>query len=634
MTNLLCHRFKEKILKMTITDLIKEGTAAAVKELYDYEIEPAKVTMNVTRKEFEGDYSVVVFPYTKSAKKKPEQIGEEVGQFLVEKYDDLTNFNVIKGFLNLQVNDSYWNQYLEEIIQKDSIGKFPRNGKKIMIEFSSPNTNKPLHLGHIRNILLGWSSYKMYDALGYDVIRTQIVNDRGIAICESMLAWQLFGNGQTPEDAGEKSDHYVGHWYVEFEKHFQTEYKAWQSSVDGQYVYSTKRTKDKEGNPQEETVFFKKYKNTYFNEQSKLGKAAKELLLKWEANAPDARALWKKMNNWVYEGFDVTYKNLGVEFDQLYHESNTYLFGKTMIEEGLKNDIFYKKEDGSVWIDLEDAKLDHKLVLRSDGTSVYMTQDLGTAQIRYNDHGTEQMVYVVADEQDYHFKVLFEIMKRLSAPYAAGMYHLSYGMIDLTTGKMKSREGTIVDADDLMETVISEARNNGEERGELEDLSKEEREDIYRKIGLAALKYFIIKVNAKKRMVFNPAESVDVQGDTGPYIQYTVVRSKSVQRKAGDFDTSASVNYKNLNDSERSIIGQIYRLNETIELAAKNFDPSILANYCYDLAKSYHKFFHDHSILKAETEEAKAFRLKLNQAIGKTLTFAMGLLGIEMPERM
>jgi len=619
---------------MTITDLIKEGTAVAVKELYNHEIEPAKVTLNVTRKEFDGDYSVVVFPYTKSAKKKPEQIGEEVGNFLVEKYDDLTNFNVIKGFLNLQVKDSYWNQYLEEIIQKDSIGKLPRNGKKIMIEFSSPNTNKPLHLGHIRNILLGWSSYKLYDALGYDVIRTQIVNDRGIAICKSMLAWELFGDGATPESVGQKNDHFVGHWYVEFEKHFQTEYKAWQKSIAAQHLFSTTKKVDKEGIAESEESFFKKYKNTYFNNNSKLGKAAKELLLKWEANDSEARGLWKKMNDWVYEGFDVTYKNLGVEFDKLYFESDTYLLGKGTVEEGLKNNIFYKKEDGSVWIDLEDAKLDHKLVLRSDGTSVYMTQDLGTAQVRFDEHGTERMVYVVADEQDYHFKVLFEIMKRLGAPYAEGMHHLSYGMIDLTTGKMKSREGTIVDADDLMETVISEARANGEERGELDDLSKEQREEIYRKIGLAALKYFIIKVNAKKRMVFNPAESVDVQGDTGPYIQYTVVRSKSVQRKAGDYDTSGSVNYQNLNDQERSIIGQIYRLNETIKMAADNFDPSILANYCYDLAKSYHKFFHDHSILKAETEEAKAFRIKLNYAIGKTLTFAMGLLGIEMPERM
>ena len=619
---------------MTITDLIKEGTAAAVKELYNHDIDASKVTMNVTRKEFEGDYSVVVFPFTKSAKKKPEQIGEDVGKYLVEKYDDLTDFNVIKGFLNLQVRDAYWNQYLEDTIQNNGIGKLPRNGKKIMIEFSSPNTNKPLHLGHIRNILLGWSAYKLYDALGYDVIRTQIVNDRGIAICKSMLAWQLYGKGATPESTGQKSDHFVGHWYVEFETHFQAEYKAWQKSIDGQYLYSTEKKVDKEGVEESEAAFFKKYKNKYFNNNSALGAAAKELLLKWEANDSEARGLWKKMNDWVYEGFEVTYKNLGVEFDKLYFESDTYLLGKTTVDEGLKNNIFYKKEDGSVWIDLEDAKLDHKLVLRSDGTSVYMTQDLGTAQVRYEEHGTDRMVYVVADEQDYHFKVLFEIMKRLGAPYAAGMHHLSYGMIDLTTGRMKSREGTIVDADDLMKTVISEARNNAEERGELDDLSAEQRENIYRQIGMAALKYFIIKVNAKKRMVFNPAESVDVQGDTGPYIQYTVVRTKAVERKAGDTDTSISVNYKNLNNQERAIIGQIYRLNDTVAAAAENFDPSILASYCYDLAKAYHKFYHDHSILKAESPEAKAFRLKLNKAIGKTLTFAMGLLGIEMPERM
>ena len=486
---------------MNITEQIKEGTTQAVKDLYQYEIQPDDVTMNVTRKEFEGDYSVVVFPYTRAAKKKPEQIGEEVGEYLVGKYKDLESFNVIKGFLNLKVTDEYWNQYLEQISKEEDFvhgtlrGKMPSTGKKIMIEFSSPNTNKPLHLGHIRNILLGWSCSKIYEAIGYEVVKVQIVNDRGIAICKSMLAWQKFGEGATPESAGMKSDHFVGHWYVEFEKVFQEEYKNWQQTITGSKVFGTHKTEE-----ESEEEFFKKYKTTYFNEYSLLGKAAKEMLLKWEAGDEEVVALWKKMNNWVYEGFEVTYKNLGVEFDQLYFESDTYLLGKDTIEEALKKGIFYQKDDSSVWIDLEDAKLDHKLVLRSDGTSVYMTQDLGTAQLRYEDFGTEQMVYVVADEQDYHFKVLFEIMKRLGMPYSNGMHHLSYGMIDLTTGKMKSREGTVVDADDLMEAVIEEAKKSSEELGGLTDLPQDEKEEIYRRIGMAALKFFIIKVNPNKRM--------------------------------------------------------------------------------------------------------------------------------------
>ena len=613
---------------MSITEIIKEGTAHAVKELYDHEVNPSNVNINVTRKEFDGDYSVVVFPYTKIARKKPEQIGEEIGQYLVAKNKDLTSFNVIKGFLNLEVSDDYWKQYLAEVAQKNSFKK-PFHGEKIMIEFSSPNTNKPLHLGHIRNILLGWSCSKIYDALGYESIKVQIVNDRGIAICKSMLAWEKFGNGATPESTGIKGDHFVGKWYVEFETAFQAEYKLWQKTINGQFIFATQKKKG-----QTEEDFFKSFKNTYFNQYSQLGKEAKAMLLKWEDKDEAVRHLWNKMNGWVYEGFEVTYKNLGVEFDKLYFESDTYLLGKDMIDKGLADGVFYKKEDNSVWIDLESAKLDHKLVLRSDGTSVYMTQDMGTAAQRFEDFGAKKMGYVVADEQNYHFKVLFEIMKRMGVSYADGLFHLSYGMIDLTTGKMKSREGTIVDADDLMKEVIDAARANAVERGDLADLTEAEKEEIFRKIGLAALKFFIIKVNAQKRMVFDPEKSVDLQGDTGPYIQNAYVRIQSVLRKAGEVDVSIAKNYQSLQKTERDLVGQIYRLDDMVKLAADNFDPSFLASYCYDLAKNYHRFYHDCRIIKAESEEAKAFRIQLSEVVGKVIGFGMELLGIEMPERM
>jgi len=613
---------------MSITEIIKEGTALAVKELYDHKINANNVNINTTRKEFEGDYSVVVFPYTKVARKKPEQIGEDLGKYLVEKYEDLTNYNVIKGFLNLEVSDKYWNQYLADTAEQETFKK-PFHGEKIMIEFSSPNTNKPLHLGHVRNILLGWSSSKIYEALGYDVQKVQVVNDRGIAICKSMLAWQMMGDGQTPQEAGIKSDHYVGKWYVEFEKLFQAEYKTWQKTEEGQIVFFTQKK-----GVQEEEAFFKGFKNTYFNEHSGIGAAAKAMLLKWEDNDDAVRNLWRKMNGWVYEGFDTTYKNLGIEFDNLYYESDTYLLGKDIIEDGLSKDIFYKKEDGSVWIDLEDAKMDHKLVLRSDGTSVYMTQDIGTAEKRFQDFGANKMVYVVADEQNYHFKVLFEIMKRMGATYADGLFHLSYGMINLTTGKMKSREGTIVDADDLMKEVIEAAKVNAIEKGGLEGLDEEKKDDIYRKIGLAALKFFIIKVNAKKTMIFNPEESVDLQGNTGPYIQYAYVRVQSVLKKAGEVDTSIASKYINLGATEKDLIGQIYRLDDVVKMSADQFDPSFLAAYCYEMAKTYHRFNQNHRIIKAESEEAKAFRIRLCEVTGKVLKFGMDLLGIEMPERM
>lgn len=612
---------------MKITDLIQDGVIAGIQSLYGEPIAADQISMSVTRKEFEGDYTVVTFPFTKIAKKKPDEIAQELGQFMVGNVKEVANFNVVKGFLNLSVADTFWKKFLLQTSENEGFWKKPSNGRKVMIEYCSPNTNKPLHLGHIRNILLGWSCSKIYEAVGYEVIKVQVINDRGIAICKSMLAWEKFAEGATPESTGKKSDHFVGDYYVLFEKKFQEEYKSWQTG-DGKYVFQEKA---KDGQSEEE--FFKAYKNTYFNEHSLLGKEAREMLMKWEANDPQVKALWEKMNNWVYDGFEETFKKLGVHFDKYYYESDTYLLGKDTVQLGLEKNIFYKKEDGSIWADLTDAKLDHKVIMRGDGTSLYITQDLGTAQSRYEDFAPEKMVYVVADEQDYHFKVLFELLKRLGEPYADGLHHLSYGMVDLPTGKMKSREGTIVDADDLVKEVIKEARAASEERGETVELPQEEQEDIIRKIGLAALKYHIIKVSPKKRMVFDPKESVDMQGQTGPYIQNAYVRIKSIFRKAQDVDISLADQHL-LMPGEVDLIRILYRFPETIELAAEDYDPSALTSYCYELAKAYHKFYSEHSILRAETEAAKAFRLKLSLTVANVLKAGMDLLGIEMPERM
>ncbi len=620
---------------MNITEIIENGVKAGVKKLYDSEVTPNQVSLNITRKEFEGDYTVVTFPFTKIAKKKPDEIAEELGNYLVFNVQEIDTFNVVKGFLNLSVSDSYWKNFMLNIAENSSFGKQPPNGKKVMIEYCSPNTNKPLHLGHIRNILLGWSCSKIYEAAGFEVIKVQVINDRGIAICKSMLAWQKYANEATPESTNTKSDHFVGNYYVLFEQKFQEEYRAWQASDQGIFAYDAEGKKD-----QNQAEFFKSYKNTYFNNHSQLGKEAREMLMKWEANDPDIISLWKKMNNWVYEGFEVTFKKLGVHFDKYYYESDTYLLGKESVEEGLEKEVFYKKEDGSVWADLTDAKLDHKVVLRSDGTSVYITQDLGTAQSRYKDYACDKMVYVVADEQNYHFQVLFELLKRLGEPYADGLYHLSYGMVDLPTGKMKSREGTVVDADDLIAEVITEAREASKERGETAEMSEAEQADIIRKIGLAALKYHIIKVHPKKRMVFDPKESVDLQGQTGPHIQYAFVRVNSVVRKAQSMNLvkdewkELAKSYSELQQIEKTLISQLYRFPETINTAAEDYDPSSIANYCYDLAKLFHKFFAELSILKAESEEARAFRLELCQTIANVLKTGMDLLGIEMPERM
>lgn len=620
---------EEQIVSMNIIEHIQEYVVKGAKALYDAELPKEQVAITPTRKEFTGNYTVVVFPLVRLAKKKPEMIGEELGAYLQQEVPEIASYNVIKGFLNLVIADSFWSQHIQNTYHQEDYGLQPRNGRKVMVEFSSPNTNKPLHLGHIRNILLGWSAYKILDAAGYDVVRVQIVNDRGIAICKSMLAWQRYGEGATPESTGIKGDHFVGKYYVKFEQAFKQEYHIWQESEVGQQVYNSKKKED-----QSPEAFFKAFKNTYFNEYSDLGSAAKEMLRQWEAGDAATRALWERMNSWVYGGFDETYKKLGVSFDKLYFESETYALGKELVDDGLEKGVFYKKEDGSVWADLEDAKLDHKTILRSDGTSLYVTQDLGTAHQRYEDFGVEKMIYVVADEQNYHFQVLFELLKRLEEPYADGLYHLSYGMVDLPSGRMKSREGTVVDADDLVAEVIEEARANSAERDTTADLSEEERKDIIRKIGLAALKYFIIKVNPQKRMVFDPKESVDLQGQTGPYIQNAYVRIRSVVRNAGQFDLAQASDYQTLNDEERELSQLLFSFPQVIQTAADEMNPSAIASFCYDLAKAFHKFYHDHSILNAETESARAFRMQLGLAVSNALRTGMDLLGIEMPERM
>ena len=619
---------KKELYYMSFIHKISEVVIEHLDQVYGVQMDADELLFNETRKEFEGDQTLVIFPLLKATKSNPQALGESIGQAVVSSLDFVESYNLIKGFLNFSFKKSVWLDAFYDFQQKSDFQQ-ASTGLKILVEFSSPNTNKPLHLGHVRNILLGWSCSNILKAAGNEVVRTQIINDRGIAICKSMLAWDLFGNGKTPASTGRKSDHFVGDYYVKFEQEFKIEYETWQGSQEGLALLQSNIKDD-----QSESEFFKGFKNQYFNQHSKLGALAKEMLVAWEDNDPKVRELWAKMNNWVYDGFAATYDKLGVEFDSYYYESETYTLGKDIIEAGLSDGIFYKKEDGSVWIDLEDKGLDHKLVLRSDGTSVYMTQDIGTAQKRYKDTGANGMVYVVADEQDYHFQALFNILEKLGEPYHEHLFHLSYGMVDLPTGRMKSREGKVVDADDLIEEVIAEAKKNAVERGETEDISVQEREDTYRKIGMAALKFFILKVNPKKRMVFNPEESVDMQGTTGPYVQNAYVRIQSINRKAGDVDQMLVQQYSELEDIELDIIKRLSSYEETILRAAANYDPSEITTYCYELAKSYHKFYNDVRILGAETESAKAFRISLGKEVARVLQHGFYLLGIEMPERM
>lgn len=606
-------------MKDIIND-IQIAAAEAVKEIYKTDIAPEDFLVNPTKKEHQGDYTLVTFALAKALRQAPPKIAADLGEYLSTARPWISGVEVVQGFLNISLGDDYWSSRLGEMQRDPNFWKPVMPKEKVMVEFSSPNTNKPLHLGHIRNILLGWSVSRIFEACGHEVFRVQIVNDRGIAICKSMLAWIKFGEGQTPEQAGRKSDHFVGDWYVRFEKEFVKEYTQWQNTDEAKAIFEKRTDRDLDT-----TAFFKSYKNKYFNEVSALGKEAREMLLKWEAHDEETIALWKKMNGWVYAGFDETYQQLGVDFDKLYYESETYVLGKGIIEEGLQKGVFYQKDDGSVWVDLTDDGLDHKILLRSDGTSVYMTQDVGTAQVRYEEFGAKRMIYVVADEQNYHFQALFAIMKKLGVPYADGLHHLSYGMVDLPEGKMKSREGTVVDADDLMRTVIEEAGEAAAEREEVDN-------EIIRMIGMAALKFFIIKVDPRKRMTFDPKASVDMHGQTGPYIQNAYVRIQSILRRAEGSDTGYA-GYV-VNEDEKLLLNMLGQCAGIIENAARDYSPAVIANYAFALAKEYHRYYHEVQVLKAESEAAKNFRLQLIDTIGIVLKNTMDLLGIEMPDRM
>lgn len=594
-------------MTQSIEQLLVDKTVEAVQVLYGSEIPASQIALQETRKEFEGQLTLVVFPVTRFSKKGPEATGNEIGSYLAEQIPELSAFNVIKGFLNLSLSDNYWVGLLNQHILNPDFGTFPKNGKKLMIEYSSPNTNKPLHLGHIRNNLLGYSVAEILKAYGYEVVKANLVNDRGIHICKSMLAWQHLGEGETPQSTGVKGDHLVGKYYVIFDKEYK---KQVESLVE-------------KGMPVEEAK-----KKALWMQQ------AQQMLQQWEAGQSDIIELWKMMNGWVYEGFNETYAKLGVDFDKFYYESDTYLLGKDLIQEGLQNGVFYKKEDQSVWIDLSEEGLDQKLVLRGDGTSVYITQDVGTAQLKFDDFGVTESIYVVGNEQDYHFKVLFAILKKLGKAWSDGLFHLSYGMVDLPSGKMKSREGTVVDADDLIAEMVDTAQQRTEELGKSGHLETAEKNKLYQTIGMGALKYFLLKVDPKKRLLFNPAESVDFQGHTGPFVQYTHARIKSVLRKAAYGNVQMNAVPASLSIHERDLIQALANYPSMIESAAKEFNPAHLANYAYELAKLYNKFYHEQAILKAEQETTKNFRLALSAVTAKVIADSMRLLGIQVPEQM
>ncbi len=614
-----------------IEDLFKERIAELLQQIYNIEFDTSKIVCAITRKEHEGDYTVTVFNLSQLVKKSPEVFANELGEHLKSNWNLISKFNVVKGFLNLSLKFEFWLTYISKNYAKVSIGLSTEKRNRVLIEYSSPNTNKPLHLGHIRNILLGWSSAKIVEAAGNEVFKVQVVNDRGIAICKSMLAWQLFGKGKTPDSEGIKGDHFVGDYYITFEQEFKKEYAHWQTLKKAQKFFAERKNQELN-----EAAFFVEFKNEYFNNYSKLGGEARKMLLLWEANDAETRALWLTMNNWVYSGFNETYKKLGVSFDKIYYESDQYELGREIIERAIASGVFYRKEDTSVWIDLTDAKLDQKLVLRSDGTTVYITQDIGMAMLRENDFHAQKVVYVVADEQDYHFKVLFEILKKLEQPFASGLFHLSYGLVELPSGRMKSREGTVVDADDLIAEVIKEAERESEERGTLEGYNSEERHEIVRRIAMAAMKYSIIKVNPKKKIIFDPKESVDFEGHTGPYIQYAYVRANGVINEAH----KNTLNFDLINPDyelllpELELVKQLYVFESRVGEAAETYDPSVIAQYTYDVAKTFNRFWHDCSIFKEENLQTKNFRLQLCQLTAQTLKNGFELLGIEMPSRM
>ena len=605
---------------MTIEQQIITTAQQAVKTLYGQEVPEKMVQLQKTKREFEGNLTLVVFPFLKISRKKPEDTAQDLGEYIKQNCDAIADFNVVKGFLNLVIDSKAWIGLLNEMNSNPKFGEKPvtENSPLVMIEYSSPNTNKPLHLGHVRNNLLGWSLAQIMEANGNRVIKTNIVNDRGIHICKSMLAWLKFGNGETPETSGKKGDHLIGDYYVAFDKHYREEV----AELKAKYVA--------EGMDEEAATEKAKA-------EAPLIKEAHEMLVKWENNDPEVRALWKKMNDWVYAGFDETYKALGVGFDKIYYESNTYLVGKKKVEEGLAKGLFFRKPDNSVWADLTDEGLDQKLLLRADGTSVYMTQDIGTAEMRFADYPIDKMIYVVGNEQNYHFQVLSILLDRLGFKWGKELVHFSYGMVELPNGKMKSREGTVVDADELIEAMVDDALKTSEELGKFKDMSEEERREIARVVGLGALKYFILKVDARKNMLFNPEESIDFNGNTGPFIQYTYARIRSILRKAEAegiaIPASLEANMP-LNEKEIELIQKIGEFGAAMEQAGKDYSPSGIANYCYELTKAFNQFYHDYSILGADTKEEKLVRLVLAANVAKTLRNGMALLGIEVPERM
>ncbi len=583
------------------------AASEAVKALYGMDATEKMLQLQKTRSEFEGNLTLVVFPFVKAAKKSPEQTGQEIGEYLVQNCNAISKFNVVKGFLNLSIADSAWLTLLADIDADEHYGhrNVDENSPLVMIEYSSPNTNKPLHLGHVRNNLLGWSLAQIMQANGNKVVKTNIVNDRGIHICKSMLAWQKWGNGETPETSGKKGDHLIGDYYVAFDKHYREEIKELMAQ-----------------GMDEETA----------KQEAPLIKEAHEMLVKWEQNDPEVRALWEKMNNWVYAGFDETYKKMGVSFDKIYYESQTYLKGKAKVEEGLAKGLFERHEDNSVWADLTNEGLDKKLLLRSDGTSVYMTQDIGTAEMRFQDYPIDKMIYVVGNEQNYHFQVLSILLDRLGFKWGKELVHFSYGMVELPNGKMKSREGTVVDADDLMQLMVDEARRVSDEAGKNVDMTEEEKQEIARIVGMGALKYFILKVDARKNMLFNPEESIDFNGNTGPFIQYTHARIRSILRKAPSMTSLSSTT--SLSSKEVELIQKMSEYGAAVEQAGKDYSPSGIANYCYELTKVFNQFYHDYSILNEEDEQKKQTRLVIARNVAKILKNGMGLLGIEVPERM
>ncbi len=605
---------------MNIEKQICSSVMAAIKELYGQDVAENMVQLQKTKSTFEGNLTLVVFPFLKISKKKPEDTAQEIGEYLAANCKAVSAFNVVKGFLNLVIAPAAWIGLLNDIHAEEKFGEKPvtENSPLVMIEYSSPNTNKPLHLGHVRNNLLGWSLARIMEANGNKVVKTNIVNDRGIHICKSMLAWLKWGNGETPETSGKKGDHLIGDYYVAFDKHYREEI----AQLKEQYVA--------EGMADDAATEKAKA-------EAPLIKEAHEMLVKWEHNDPEVRALWQKMNNWVYAGFDETYKTLGVSFDKIYYESDTYLEGKAKVEEGLSKGLFFRKDDNSVWADLTDEGLDQKLLLRSDGTSVYMTQDIGTANMRFRDFPIDKMIYVVGNEQNYHFQVLSILLDRLGFKWGKELVHFSYGMVELPNGKMKSREGTVVDADDLVATMIEDARRTSDELGKFKDMTEEEKQEIARVVGLGALKYFILKVDARKNMLFNPEESIDFNGNTGPFIQYTYARIRSIMRKAaaeGIALPDALDDDAPLNEKEIELVQKLNDFGAAVAQAGIDYSPSGIANYCYELTKQFNQFYHDYSILNADDEKRKMLRLVLAANVAKVIRNGMELLGIEVPERM